>query len=340
MATHFTNKHNLPESFVRAVKVDRHITRGDISVTTLIDAPQIRQLKRKYDVVEDVSDRVWALMGTAVHHVLELADVANHSARTLIEASAVLSEIAKQSGDVKLEAASRYLTDLAKSRFPEAFNDDIVTEAVLSVEFDGMILSGTFDRLVKNKKLLEDYKNTSVWSYMYDEGVEKWEKQLNIYRYMIKKVLGVDIDTINVIGIFRDWSEAEMKRSQQNYPKAPVMRVNVRVWSYDETEEYIMNRIRLHAAADLGVITECTGKERWSSTDTYKVTTSGRKRSIKNFPSKAMADRFIEENQFKEPGMFVVTVPGESRRCDKWCPVRDVCPQNKKRLEEIANQSE
>jgi hypothetical protein len=70
-----TNLLGLPDAFVAAVKNDPYTGGGDISVTKLIDAPQRRVLYSKFKdfVVEDVSDRVWALMGQAVHTVLERA---------------------------------------------------------------------------------------------------------------------------------------------------------------------------------------------------------------------------------------------------------------------------
>lgn len=70
-----TNLMGLPDAFVAAVKNDQYTGGGDISVTKLIDAPQRRVLYGKYKdfVVEDVSGRVWAVMGQAVHTVLERA---------------------------------------------------------------------------------------------------------------------------------------------------------------------------------------------------------------------------------------------------------------------------
>lgn len=71
-----TNLHGLPDALVAAVKNDPYQGGGDISVTKLIDAPQKRYLAKKYrdSVVEDVSERIWALMGQAVHTVLERAN--------------------------------------------------------------------------------------------------------------------------------------------------------------------------------------------------------------------------------------------------------------------------
>jgi len=70
-----TNIHNLPDALVNAVKNDPYTGGGDISATKLIDAPRRRTLyKANRDfVVEDVSERIWSLMGQAVHTVLERA---------------------------------------------------------------------------------------------------------------------------------------------------------------------------------------------------------------------------------------------------------------------------
>lgn len=70
-----TNIHGLPDALVNAVRNDPYTGGGDISVTKLIDAPKRRTLfkKNKDFVVEDVSERIWSLMGQAVHTVLERA---------------------------------------------------------------------------------------------------------------------------------------------------------------------------------------------------------------------------------------------------------------------------
>lgn len=69
-----TNKHNLPQAFVNAVEYPTY-TKGKahMSVTELLNSPQIVQLKAKYanEITVDVSEMMWAVFGTAVHHVLE-----------------------------------------------------------------------------------------------------------------------------------------------------------------------------------------------------------------------------------------------------------------------------
>ena len=76
MSPTITNKHGLPEALVRAVQNDPYSAgASDISVTKLIDSPQRRQLLMNHVALieEDVSERIWSLLGQAVHHILERA---------------------------------------------------------------------------------------------------------------------------------------------------------------------------------------------------------------------------------------------------------------------------
>jgi hypothetical protein len=68
-----TNKLNLPAGLVKTVSTDRHNEPGCISATTLLQGvKQIILSDRHWDELEDdVSDRIWAIWGTAVHSLLE-----------------------------------------------------------------------------------------------------------------------------------------------------------------------------------------------------------------------------------------------------------------------------
>lgn len=74
-----TNIHNLPEPLVAAVQNDPYHFDGDISTTAMIGPPRIRQLKLRYgkQIKEDVSDRIYALIGNNSHAILERVDCEN-----------------------------------------------------------------------------------------------------------------------------------------------------------------------------------------------------------------------------------------------------------------------
>jgi hypothetical protein len=63
----------LPEGMVKAVSPNRHNKPGSLSATTLLNGiKQIVLTERHWDEIEeDVSDRFWAILGTAVHSLLE-----------------------------------------------------------------------------------------------------------------------------------------------------------------------------------------------------------------------------------------------------------------------------
>lgn len=68
-----TNKMNLPAAFVNAVNVRRHNEPHCFSATTLNKgAKEIILTDRHFDEIEiDAADQVWAVLGTAVHSIME-----------------------------------------------------------------------------------------------------------------------------------------------------------------------------------------------------------------------------------------------------------------------------
>lgn len=71
-----TNNHNLPESIRRAIENDPYDAGDcDISTTQLIDTPQVVTLKLRHGdkITEDISERIWSLLGQSIHVILERA---------------------------------------------------------------------------------------------------------------------------------------------------------------------------------------------------------------------------------------------------------------------------
>lgn len=71
-----TNNLNLPLPLVKAVTQTRHesdLAPNTIRVSELIQPPQLRALARRHDaeITEDASDRIWSLLGTLLHDILE-----------------------------------------------------------------------------------------------------------------------------------------------------------------------------------------------------------------------------------------------------------------------------
>lgn len=327
----YTNEHNLPESYVKAVKVDKHRVYGDISVTQLIDAPQIRVLRKQHDEVVDVKDMLWALFGTALHSVLERSEQDSMDARILMQAKEVLID----TGDEKAKKVAEWLDKMIPQFYPDGVNTDVMLEHTMTVDYLGWTLSGTCDRFTKSTGLLEDYKSCSTYEYTNPESRKKWHAQQNIYAHMLRQ-MGYEVHKAQIVAIFKNWSRMESMRNK-DYPPLPIMCLEVPLFEDTKIQKYIVDRIKLHQDAEKGIVPECTGKERWSKADAYAVVKEGGKRALRVLQTEAQAKEFIRANEFKYKEELVIQYrPGEDLRCSSYCPVSQHCQQLKNKLAKIA----
>lgn len=270
-----TNRFGLPEAIVLAVERDTYTGGGDITCTTLIDSPQIRVLGRKHkDEMEvDCSQLVFALMGQALHTVLERAGL-------------------KEEG--------------------------MVVEQRLYAEVNGWQVSGQVDRMHVSAGKLSDFKHTTVYKRRGNDG---WTRQLNVLRWLAHKN-GVELKHLEVVAVFRDWKKRDAQRNP-DYPQAPIMTIPVPLWSLEDAEEYVRERVYLHQAASRGEEVPCTDEERWFSGNTFALMNTGGKRALK-----VSSDR----SALPEPteGQYVEQRPGEYKRCDSFCDVQAYCTQRGK----------
>lgn len=81
-----TNVYNLPKSIVRAVESHTHRS-ADYSVTEIMNPIRVTTLKRRYQehITEDVSERLWALFGTAVHYIAQAGEGEQDIAEVYLE---------------------------------------------------------------------------------------------------------------------------------------------------------------------------------------------------------------------------------------------------------------
>jgi len=86
-----TNNHNLAAPIVKALSRDDY-TRGNShrSVTQLIDSPRVRILRERHwdSLEEDISEKLWSVLGTAVHKVFE-----DHSGEDVISEERLFVEV-------------------------------------------------------------------------------------------------------------------------------------------------------------------------------------------------------------------------------------------------------
>jgi hypothetical protein len=272
MAT-ITNIHNLPAAIVAAVQNDPYVGGGDISATKLIDSPQVRVLTMRHHdaITTDVSERVWALLGQAVHTILERAGLRE---------------------------------------------EGMIIEERLYAEVNGWQVSGQVDRMHLDGGEISDYKVTTVYKQHVSDS---WTRQLNVLRWLAHKN-GHHIDKLSVVAIFRDWRKSEALRNS-DYPQAAIQTINVPVWTLEEAEEYVAERVYIHQAASRGEDVPCTDEDRWASPSTFALLKFGGKRALKVAKSR-------EELGTPDFGQEIVERKGEYKRCGLYCDVSPFCKQH------------
>ena len=193
-------------------------------------------------------------------------------------------------------------------------------EATLS----GQKIKGTLDVLDFKTKEILDFKTSSVWKVVYKD-YEKFEQQLNIYRWMALHY-NIKIDKLTAILILKDWRSRDAKSSTGNYPQSPIMNFNAPVWPLEQTQKFIEERIKVYQMQPLTV---CTPAERWEKV-TYAVMQLGKKRALVN----GVKNSYEEAKQYMVnqivPNLTIEKRGGTPLRCLEYCPVKDYCAFGKK----------
>ncbi|QDP64248.1 MAG: hypothetical protein Tp1124SUR1240571_16 [Prokaryotic dsDNA virus sp.] len=290
-----TNRSNLPKVIERAVINDPYDSSGsNISTTRLIAPPRIRVLEmRNWDLIEDdVSNRIFSLLGQSVHHILE---------------------------------RSKLKVDLAERRL--FYKDDKITNGwTLSGQFDLLSRQGdltdfkvtsawaALDALNNGKDEWENQLN------VLDFLCRKNQKTLTRYKKEVK------VKSLNIMAILRDWSKLKVMQSD-NYPRKQVVMIPIRRWSEEEQENYVQARIKLHQDAEKSdQLPLCTAKERWRKEDSYALMLDNRKTARRVLPTREEMDKYMKEHKYVEgQGCKVVFRAGEDVRCQHYCSVNQFC---------------
>lgn len=202
-------------------------------------------------------------------------------------------------------------------------------EERLFLDVNGWTISGAIDLQtpVDGGVVISDYKVTTAYPLTANEGEAKkeWEEQVNMQAYLVERVKNVKVVGVEIVAIVRDW-ERRKAAIELNYPAAPVVKVPVRLWSREEQEAFILNRVMVHQDAEMAyalgeALPECSPSERWAKGDKWVLMKVGGKRASKTFYSREEAEAYPVE-----AGYEMQYRPGKSMRCD-FCGVSQWCDQ-------------
>ena len=257
-----SNVYNLPTAIVNAISNFQKPDKDVLRVSELISAPKQKELRLKYwnVIIEDASERLWSLLGQAMHFVLE------------------------------------------KGAPDSAFGEERL-ECIVG----GVKISGPSD--LWWNEVIGDYKTTSVYSFQL--GIKPdWVAQLNVYRYLWHKA-GFETKSLKIHAILRDWIRSKAMLDK-TYPQIPFITVDIPMWTIEETERYIKNRICLH---QMTPAPPCTDEEKWTRPTTYAVMEKDGKKARRVCKTNEEAGFWIKKNskwsividkRKKEPSFYVM----------------------------------
>jgi hypothetical protein len=206
-------------------------------------------------------------------------------------------------------------------------DDSHLVEERLHTVVDGWSISGAIDLQIVNEDdtiTVNDYKTVGAWSVM-NEKID-WELQLNIYAWLVRRVKESDVSKLEIVAIIRDWSRRDAA-IKADYPDAPVKVIPIRLWSYEEQQEFIEKRIELHSNALFDLETgdelpHCTPEEMWEKPESFAIKKEDgvRAKSLHKTRSEA-------EEALPAKGYFIEHRKGERTRCENFCSVSKWCNQ-------------
>ncbi len=248
------------------------------------------------EIHEDISGRILSILGTATHAILEHGgdpfDVMEQRLFATIGGKTFSGQIDRRS-------------PIASAELQMPDEDETQQEIVWA---------------------LEDYKTISGKTLIYNpDGKHEWEKQLNGYALLAVEN-GISVGGLSVVAIVRDWSQAQARRDQR-FPKQAVIRVPLRLWSYEEQRRYFEERIKLHTQTD---IPECTNEERWLNPPTYAVMEYKKTGGFKSKATRVLKTEYDAMQYIMDKGLNAEIVQRDNQptRCvDNYCLVAQFCQQ-------------
>ena len=217
--------------------------------------------------------------------------------------------------------------------------DNHIVEERIHVELDGMHISGAIDlqELTPEGIIVSDYKTTSAWAVMNEK--QDWHNQLNSYAYLVEAAKKLPVCKLQIVAIVRDWSRRDAA-TRDGYPKAPIVVIDIPLWSFDERLAYVRSRISLHGDALFemetdGEMPECTPEECWEKPTVYALKKDGNVRAKSVHETREVADKALAAatEKAKKGEKFLIEVrEGGRTRCENFCQVAPYCQQHQEYL--------
>lgn len=292
------------------------------SATTLMKPSRMVALRKRIDyskLTMDLSALVASSFGSALHDSVEKAWRKDYrtAMKKLGYSDAVIDRIVIDPTDEQLANTPGIIPIYFEQR------------SFKQIEVDGVVytVGGKYDRIADG--IVGDNKSTSTFAYGKEDRKEDYTIQLSIYRWLNPDKIKADFGHIDFF--FTDW-QAFRARQDKNYPQSRIVTITVPLLTLEETEAYIVSRIREHRdainAKDQQTMVRCTARELWMPEPEYryfadpvKANTPG-SRATRKFDTLAEAQAEVAA---RGKGVVVASKP-EPKRCG-YCEVFTDCQQ-------------
>jgi len=310
----YTNIDGIPLSVAVFLATDYYdYEPGVISATSLIKPVRQTILAGRVPPAEkvvDISSLVKSRMGTAIHDGIEKSWKTNYGN-------------ALKSLGYSDEIISRVVINPTTDEELPANAIPVYMEQRVYKEFAGVKLSGKYDFIAEGR--LEDFKSTSVYTYLKGTKDSDYQLQGSIYRWLDPHVITQDHMAIQFI--FTDWMPGRAA-ADPKYPKKATHAHLIPLLSLDDTEQYVNSKLtQINRAKNLPEeeLPRCSDADLWRSAPAFKYYKNPEKRSraTKNFDN--AADAHARKAADGNVGV-VVEIPGRAVAC-RYCAGFALCTQ-------------
>lgn len=305
-----TNIYNLPLSvsvFLASDDYDYVKEEWTISATSLLKSTRQIVLNSRLEhetLAMDISSLVSARMGSAYHSAIENAWLDPQKA---LEKLSVSSKVRER---IKINPESVKPGDIP-----------VYIEQRNSKQVGRWTITGKYDLVIDGQ--LEDFKSTSVWTYLNQTNADKYSLQGSIYKWLNPEIITSDYLQINYL--FTDWS-ANQAKGGGNYPSLRVLSQRYPLLGLQETERFIKNKLReleLNWDKPEEELPLCTDEELWRKESVWKYySKEDAAKASKNFDNPHDAAFYLKQ---KGKG-YIKEVQGEVTAC-KFCSAFTLCSQ-------------
>lgn len=294
-----TNKNNLPEQFVNAVNKDYKPTLHQYSVTTILNSTRQIILQRRYSnfIEDDVSNQIWAILGSAFHSLLENSKESND--------------------ELKEEYLKQELSCLDK-------------------KLVGYYLSGKADLYNAKENKIIDFKTTSSFKFI-KKDFEDYRLQLLMYAWLFKKIgFEVNKGEIIAILRDWQKSKAKFDKNYPQLQVQKV-EFQFTKKDFDFIEKYIKNKFLELKKYEKVIDKElpiCSMEERWADPTKYAVKKKVNKTALKLHETLESAKDHLKKLEEKYPNVYEIEERiSIDRKCEGYCNACKFCNYWKERYE-------